>query len=216
MTMTTHPTPASRTTRDVLPLLIAGLWGAGAFALARTGAFVDADGGPPLRLMLAVVVPVTLFLVAWRILPAVAAWVRDLDPALVTGLQTFRVLGIVFVFLFFLGELPLVFAFAAGLGDVAVGILALLATLSVARGQTGSARLARALVIFGTLDFLLAFGTATLSGIGGPLLLAGEEPVALMQVPPMAMIPIFGVPLFLILHVISWIKLGEARARAGS
>jgi hypothetical protein len=56
-------------------------------------------------------VPVALFLLAWRTLPAVADWVRILDPALITGIQTFRVLGIVFVFLFFLDQLPLVFAF---------------------------------------------------------------------------------------------------------
>lgn len=216
MTMITHPLPAGRTTRDVLPFVIAGLWGAGALVLGQAGAFVQAEGGPPLRLMLAVALPVALFLLTWRTLPAVAAWVRDLDPAFVTGLQTFRVLGIVFVFLFFLDQLPMVFALAAGLGDVAVGILALTATLMVARGQAGWERSARVLVIFGTLDFLLAFGTATLSGIDGPLLLAGEDPVSLMQLPPMAMIPTFGVPLFMILHVISWIKLGEARATSGS
>jgi hypothetical protein len=71
-------------------------------------------------------------------------------------------------------------------------------------------------VILGTLDFVLAFGTATLSGIGGPLLLAGEEPLALMQFPRMVMIPAFGVPVFVILHAIAWIKLGEVRATSSS
>jgi len=133
------PLPSGSLAHSIGPLMIASLWGAATFLLARNGAFLQVDGGPPVRLMLAVVVPVALFLLAWRSLPAVGAWVRDLDLAVVTVIQTFRVLGIVFVFLFFLGQLPFVFAFAAGFGDVAVGIVALFATLGIAQaGKVGS------------------------------------------------------------------------------
>jgi hypothetical protein len=39
--------------------------------------------------------------------------------------------------------------------------------------------------------------------------LPGEAPPQLMQALPMAMIPVFGVPLFIILHLMSWQKLRQ-------
>jgi spore maturation protein SpmB len=83
--------------------------------------------------------------------------------------------------------------------------------LAVERKAAGWEGQARALVVVGMLDFVAAFGTAILSGQGFPLLLPGEVAPVLMQQLPMAMIPAFGVPLFIILHLMAWQKLPPRR-----
>jgi hypothetical protein len=193
----------------ILAIAATLIWGAAIAALASQGSFQQQAGGPPLRILMSIVLPVFGFLVAARLFPAVRAWIGTLDLALLAGLQTFRVLGIVFVFVYFLGHLPTVFAFAAGLGDVAVGLLAIPVTLAIARRTPGWEAKTRLLVIFGLLDFMIAFGTASLSGIGGPLILPGDPTAAAMQSPPMVMIPAWGVPLFIILLLMTWIRLRQ-------
>lgn len=199
----------SRSPAILLPLAIVTLWSAGILWFALNDGFVQPVGGLPIKLLIAFTLPVILFLLAYRTLPALRAWVAALDIALVVVAQTWRVLGIMFVALWALGNLPAAFALPAGLGDTAVGIAAAFVTLSVARRATGWQRRVQWLVRFGVLDFAVAFATATLSGQGRPLHFEGSPLPVLMQVEPMVMIPAFGVPLFMIFHLIAWLKLQQ-------
>jgi len=199
-----------------LPWLIVTLWAATSFMLARNGAFVEPPDALPLRLMAAVMIPVGLFLGAYTLIPAVRTWVAGLDLGLVVAVQTWRVLGIAFVFLWGLGSLPATFAIPAGVGDVAVGVFAVYVTLAVARKTPDWPARVRLLTIVGILDFMLAFGTATLSGEGRLLQLASAPLPVLMQTLPMAMIPTFGVPFFMILHLIAWLKLPVQARTSGA
>jgi hypothetical protein len=134
-------------------------------------------------------------------------WVAGLDLAWLVGLQTFRVIGIVFLFVWALGHLPAVFALVAGLGDIAVGIAALSVVLAILRQSHGWQGRVKALTFFGILDFVGAFGAAVLSGAGRPLQFEGQPlPVALQQW-PLGMVPGFLVPLFIILHLMAWQRL---------
>lgn len=212
MTDLTHPThtPYAGLRSPVLWLILP-LWFLTSWTLVQRGAFVTEGAALPFALALAAMLPPAVYLLAYATLPALRSWVASLDLGLVIGAQTFRVVGVVFLILWGLGHLPTVFALTAGLGDIAVGCLALIATLAVLRQAAGWQSTARTLVAVGLLDFVAAFATGILSGEGYPLLLAGEAPPALIQQVPLALIPTFGVPLFMILHLMAWQKLGLQR-----
>lgn len=210
--MTTLPFATAAPVPLRAPLLwgIALVWFAAIYALAAGGAFQEAEPGPPFRFLPAVLAPPIAFLVAYRALPGLRAWVRALDPVLVTASQAWRVLGAAFLILWAMGDLPAVFALPAGLGDVAVGVAAASVASQVARRSEGWRRSARWLIGLGLTDFAVALGIATLAAPGLPLVPADEAWAGVMQQLPMALIPAFAVPAFIILHLIAWLKLGEA------
>ena len=205
------PTPkVSAPLPAAMPWLVLALWAASIFTLARNGVFVEPPGALPLRLLAAVAVPIVLFLAARAFIPAVRAWVDTLDLGFVVAAQTGRVIGAVFLIQWAMGDLPLFFAMPAGLGDIAVGVLAVFVTLDVARQSPGWKGRVRWLVALGLLDFASVFGAAILVGPGHLLFIAGAPTPEMMQVLPMALIPTFGVPLFMIFHLIALIRLRNA------
>lgn len=196
--------------RNPLAWIVAAVWLLLSLWLASTGRLAVSPSGMPYALAIAAILPPVMFLIAHALSSGVRYWVASLDMAIVTGVQTWRVVGAVFLFLWGTGDLPLIFALAAGVGDIAVGVFAVIATVAVARRTAGWQESARTLVIIGMLDFVLAFTTATLTGPGFPLQLAGHPVPSMMGVLPMAVIPAFGVPMFAIFHVIAWLKLRNA------
>lgn len=210
MTLTTEfSAPAHTPLRAPLLWLALAGWFALILTLATTGVFAERAGILPVWLLPAVAVPPLAFLAAFRTSPPLRAWVAALDPALVTATQAWRVVGMAFVILWLMGELPAAFAIPAGFGDVAVGIVAVFVTLRVARRAPGWRSASRALILAGMADFVLAFATGILSNPGGPLAPVGAADADLILAFPLVMIPAFAVPLFIILHAIAWLKLRE-------
>ncbi len=191
------------------PVILIGLalWGALITSLALIGAIAAEPGQPPFAMLIAAATPPILFLSAWRLSSGVRAWVAAQDLAMITGIQTWRVIGGVFVFLWALGELPIVFAAPAGLGDVAVGLFAVGVTAAVARRTAGWRKASWALIAAGMIDFVFAIGTGLLSVSGGLLHFAGAPGSDMMLAYPMILIPAYLVPIFMIAHLIAWIKL---------
>ncbi len=189
----------------ILALLLP-LWAAAIIVLATQGAFVQTTGGPPLAVITAILTPVAAFALLWQVAPGLRAWAATLDPALLAGVQAWRVLGAVFLFTWWLGHLPAPFAIVAGIGDIAVGVFAVGTTLAIARGQAGWQARSRRLAVMGLADFATVLTLATLSGQGGPLQGPDGLTVAAMQQLPMILIPGFLVPLFIILHILSWLR----------
>ncbi len=182
-------------------------WAGIVAGLAQTGAFIVPTGALPVAIPLAVAIPPILFLTGYRFITALRTLVLTRDPALVAGAQTWRVIGIVFLVVWGLGDLPAVFAFPAGIGDILIGMAALPVALAIARRTPGWHRASRWLIAAGIADFTLAFATAIPSGSGGLLHFAGAPVSDLVQTLPVSMIPTFGVPLFLNLHIMSWLQL---------
>src|SRR5205807_4383815 len=86
---------------------------------------------PPYPIAIGVAAPVIVFLAAfWRI-----AAFRNLvtDLPLITAVQAWRFAGFGFLALYAHGELPGVFAWPAGLGDMAIGLTAPLVALALIR-----------------------------------------------------------------------------------
>ena len=129
-------------------------------------------------------------------------------PALV-GVQVYRVLGLEFVILTALGQLPARFGLPAGWGDVAIGLAAPVVALALARGTRHARTLGIAWNALGLLDLVVAVGMGT----GLLPLLTGERlpAAAAMGVYPLILVPTFAVPVAVLLHLIALGRLRQSR-----
>ena len=137
-------------------------------------------------------------------------------PGLV-GVQVYRVLGVLFLILLSLGQLPGYFAQPAGWGDILVGVTAPLVAFALARRASGARTLAIAWNTVGILDLVVAvgMGTGVLAPYLAPDLGARVPAAAAMGVFPLILVPTFAVPLSVILHVLALRRLWhERRAEA--
>jgi hypothetical protein len=198
-----------RTGRLITGRVAIGLavWAGLAALVAQAGVFQIEIGGIPVAIVAAITIPVIGFLVAWRAVPAVRAFVEAQDLALLTALQGWRVIGAVFIFLWAYAQLPAVFALPAGLGDVAVGLIAPFAAIAVALEVPGWRRAANGVVVAGLADFAVAVITGIGSIEGNFLSFAGAPSNAIINALPLVLIPGFLVPVFIILHVMAIIKI---------
>ena len=188
-----------RTTAWTLSVVL-GAWFAVACGLAGADWFTAQLGQPPLALLAAVVVPVIVFAAIYAFSARFRTFVRAGDPEWLTILQSWRILGGVFLVLLSFGLLPAVFALPAGFGDVAIGLTApFIARAFANRGPRQASRLFVIWQLLGILDLVVALSIGTLSATlasGAP----GEISTAPMATLPLLLIPVYLVPLFLMLH----------------
>ena len=95
-------------------------WLAAVIVLAGRGGFVTPPGTPPLPIVLGVVIPLILFSAWWRLSASFREAVVSADLPLLTAVQAWRFAGFGFLALAAHGVLPAVFAWPAGLGDMAI------------------------------------------------------------------------------------------------
>ena len=112
------------------------------------------------------------------------------------GIQTFRILGSVFLVRYFAGELPGLFALPAGIGDLTTGLLAPFVAYAWYSGKPYARSAAIAWNLFGMADLVNAvvLGALTNGGAGGIVF-------------PMVLIPVYGVPRVFLIHSYSLIGL---------
>jgi hypothetical protein len=184
------------------------------FALVGSLAGIFHRPGPPIALGLMAGLPVILFAGAYLFLDAFREFVLRANPRVLTIAQTWRVLGVVFVILYYRGLLPGVFALPAGYGDIAIGVTAPLVAWAM-----GSAKPPRRsfLVIWnllGIADLVTAVTLGVLSSQSPIGILASRGATTqLMGYFPLSLIPTFLVPLFLIFHVITLARLSPVRSK---
>src|SRR4029077_17105815 len=75
------------------------------------------------------------------------------------AVQLYRALGVVFLILYSTGKLPGLFAWPAGVGDIAIGLLAPIVGLAYAQAPRKAAGLVAAWNVLGILDLTVAVGT---------------------------------------------------------
>jgi hypothetical protein len=177
------------------------------FVLTLVGSLAgvfNSEPRPPILLGLAAVVPVALFALVYLESSGFRQFVSSLDLRWLTLAQTWRILGIVFVLDYSRGLLPGVFALPAGWGDFAIGITApLLAWLWKAPYPKKTFVVWN---VLGIADLVVAVTLGILASRTPVGLLAGNVSTQLMSVFPLSMIPTFFVPLFVILHLMSLIR----------
>jgi len=196
-------------------LIMAGmvLWPIVIISLAINGSFDVPANSPALPTLIAIAVPVLLFLIAAALLPGLRRWALALDPVLLAEFQAWRIVGGLFIVLMMFGHLPGFFAWPAGLGDVAVGVAAPFVAMGLRRNPdflaTGKYRLFNFL---GLLDFAVAVSLGVASRNHIPGLVETVTTSSMGQV-PLVLIPALVVPAFIILHIIALMQ-SWAAARA--
>jgi hypothetical protein len=152
-----------------------------------------------------VLVPGTIALLALRLSPAGRRVVAAASLPALIGVQLYRTIGVVFLVLLALGQLPAHFALPAGWGDVAIGLTAPLVALAVARGVRGGRTLAVTWNVVGLLDLVVAVGMGTgfLARFLAPDLAPPVPPAAAMGIFPMILVPTFTVPISVLLHLLA-------------
>jgi hypothetical protein len=171
------------------------------------------SGTPTIQygLLIPIVVGVVLF---WK-WPALKRVVRLVPQEWMVGIQAYRALGLIFLLLYAGGYLPGAFALPAGIGDVIVGLSAPIAGIAFARGSRGSAAMVRAWNLFGIADLMVAVGTGFLTAPSRFQMLAFDRPNELISAFPLALIPVFLVPLSVLLHLASLAKLRRTETGPG-
>jgi hypothetical protein len=196
--------------RNVGLVLIA--WFGAALALAWLGFFEGAPDRVP-TIELGIVPPILIGAIALARSTTLRRIVAAIPQAWVVGVQVYRTLGAVFLTLLAIGRLPAAFAVPAGAGDVLVGFLAPLVALTIARDWKRANVFVLAWNIFGLLDLVCAVGTGFMTSPSPAQLLSFDAPNLLISAYPLVMIPVFAVPLSVLLHLISLMKLGSVSSR---
>jgi hypothetical protein len=192
------PTKVAVAAALVLWFALVMLLGAGEF-------FVTPAGTPPLAILIAVTAPIAVFVAAFRISRTFRDFVLAADLRFMMAIQAWRFAGLGFVALYTHGVLPGLFAWPAGLGDIAIGVTApWILTALIRRPGFAASRTFVVWNLLGILDLIVAVGTGTLSqmlspGVGG----ASTGPMAQL---PLALIPAYFVPIFVMMHIAALVQ----------
>jgi hypothetical protein len=120
--------------------------------------------------------------------------------------QFYRVIGATFLILYAGGQLPGIFALPAGYGDLLVGLAALL----IGTRYASNDQLIQLWNWFGIIDLVVALATGFLSAPSRFQMFSLDAPNFLIGAFPLVMIPIFAVPLSIVLHLASLTKMSPA------
>ncbi|HEY1677373.1 MAG TPA: hypothetical protein VGG04_06700 [Candidatus Sulfotelmatobacter sp.] len=176
-------------------------WGALVVILGARSAFVTQPGAPPLGLLIGLVAPLALFLVGYSASRTVREFVLSADLRFIVGIQAWRWAGFGFLTLYTYRVLPGIFAWPAGLGDMAIGVTAPFVLMALLRrpGFAGS-RSFVAWNLSGILDLTVAVSIGAIAPMVDPNFYGTVSSAPMAQL-PLVLIPTFLVPMFVILHL---------------
>ena len=194
---------AGRTLFAVLALGFAAAYGLGVSELVSAGP--DARFRP---VLLTILVPLVAAVATYLASARLRYFVLGLDLRVLTLLQAWRVLGFAFLPLYAYDVLPGLFAWPAGLGDVAVGLAAPFVVARLVREPAFAAsRGFLAFHLLGLVDFLVAAVTSSLASGAFPAIFTGTPTSAAMETWPLILFPAFIVPVFIVLHLAVLLRL---------
>jgi hypothetical protein len=143
-------------------------------------------------------------LMIWR-WSAVSRLIDAVPRGWVIGVQFYRVEGVTFLILYASNLLPGLFALPAGVGDVAVGLSALVIGIGASGGRQPRSWTVLRWNLLGIADLAAALVTGFLTSPSPLQRFAFDRPNELISVFPLVLIPTFLVPLAILLHVVSLI-----------
>src|SRR5262245_41296747 len=185
-------------------------WAALSLILNVLGVFTAYPDQPPFALLVAIIGPI-LFLIAYAFSANVRTLSLRLDLRLLTAMQGWRVIGAMFLVLMWFGLLPGTFAWPAGIGDLIVGGYAPFVVLAISRRTPGWHTHVVLLTVLGLLEFVRAVGGGVLGGSSPIGVLRNDVTTDILLQLPLSLIPTFAVPFWIVLHIISLIKLGNGQ-----
>jgi hypothetical protein len=181
-------------------------WLAATVTLAWLGAYRGGGDRTP-TIQFGILVPILVGAFLIRRSASVARILEAVPQQWLVGIQLYRVLGFIFVVLWIAGRLPSLFALPAGLGDLAVGLLAPLVAWQYARSPAAGEGAVVAWNAFGLADLLVALATGFMTAPSPFQVFAFDAPNVLIDAFPLVLIPVFLVPLSVVLHIASLTKL---------
>jgi len=191
----------------------------GWFLLAIALASADAYRGTADRIptiQYGILVPILIGgLLIWRS-PRLARIIDAVPQHWLIGVQLYRALGVIFLILYATGKLPGLFAWPAGLGDVVVGVLAPVVAIAYRLGPRENTYLVSAWNLFGLADLVVAVTAGFLTSPSPFQLFAFDLPNELVTEFPLVLIPVFLVPLSVLLHIASLAKLRRDALRGNN
>jgi hypothetical protein len=185
----------------------------GAFMVWFCLANVVAQAGSPLGNLF-----VPLFWLGPSVLLLLARdWVlsEPLSQRWLVGLQIWRVIGGVFLIEMARGNLPAVFAVPAGVGDIAVALVASIVLWRCRHAARVPVAAVRLVLVLGVIDFACAFFFGFFSTVGPQQIffpLVRNDTLLF----PTGMIPLFLVPYAIFFHTLSWLSLRRSAAGEGT
>ena len=186
-------------------------WLAVVLGLAARDAFTAAPGRPPLALLIGLLAPLGVFAFAYRAIPSVREFILSADPRVIVGIQGWRWAGFGFLSLYAFGVLPGIFAFPAGLGDMAIGVTApLVLARLLRRADYASSRGFVMWNLAGILDLTVAVSIGALVPLFAPGLFGAATNSAMSRL-PLVVIPTYLVPTFLMLHATALLQARRGR-----
>ncbi len=202
---------ASENTKDNKRVkIVAGavllLWFVLALILGASETYVREPGAPPLPILVGVLSPILVFLAAFWLYGPFRDFVMSLDLQVAAGVQAWRLGGLGFIALYAYGVLPGLFAWPAGLGDMAIGVTAPWVILALRRRTDfAGRRLFRIWNLLGILDLVVAVSLGALSSVLGVGISEQITTFPMAQM-PLVLVPAFFVPLFIMLHLASLLQ----------
>jgi hypothetical protein len=158
-----------------------------------------------------VLIPIIAGVVLFRGSRMLRRIVEAVPQQWIVSVQVYRALGAIFLVLYAAGRMPGLFAWPAGVGDIIVGLLAPIVGIAYARRPQSAAGLVRAWNLLGIADLILALTTGFLTSPSRLQMFTFDTPNVLVSAFPLAMIPVFLVPLSILLHLASLKKLRSAK-----
>lgn len=164
------------------------------FVLVAAGVYASPPGAPNTAILLGLLAVSLMFGIFYRFSNRIRQIVHTADPVLLTALQGWRIVGMIFLFFMAVDQLPGQFAILAGVGDVMIGLAAPFVAIGLVRGTIK----ARGVYLFhalGLIDFALAFASGTYAAV----YLSGNGFLQVSAL-PLVIIPGLFVPVFAVLH----------------
>jgi hypothetical protein len=177
--------------------------------LGGLGIFRTAANQPFPYIALAIAIPIVVGALLLRWSRPVQEMVDALPQSWLVGIQFYRVVGVTFLVLHASGFLPGIFALPAGYGDAFVGLTALLVSIGYARYNSKYDRYVALWNWLGIADLVIAVTTGFLSSPSRFQIFSLNAPNILIGSFPLVMIPIYAVPLSILLHLASLRKLQQ-------
>ncbi len=191
-------------------IAVLAVWLTAVLVLGSAGAFVGPEDAPPIAIGLGATLPIGVFLLGYAIVPSFRTFVLSADLHLLASIQAWRWAGLGFLTLYAYDVLPALFAWPAGLGDMAIGATApWIAAALVRSSEFAGTRRFVGWNVLGILDLFVALSIGAMSGMFPQL--TGGVTTAPMARMPLVLIPAFLVPFFIILHLVA---LFQARRKA--
>lgn len=190
----------------------------GWFALAAALGWQDVYHGASDRIptiQYGILAPILIgILLMWRS-QTISCLLDAIPQSWIIGIQFYRALGGIFLVLYAMGKAPAPFAWPAGAGDMITGLLAPVVGALYASDPRKNAGRVLAWNVFGIADLVVAVTAGFMTAPSPFQLLALDAPNELVGMFPLVLIPVYVVPLSILLHIASLAKLRRAHYRSG-